>query len=111
MDITIQLPKRFTRPNEYRVGEHWTTPGASGWWLIREKDGAAIQVIARPDLFETAALVEALIVKDAKDQRPDLIAIGTLIEALIEAPIVEAFDAHDRKRVEEASKLDEGSTP
>lgn len=52
IDITIALPESYTLPSGFRHGSHWNGPGQSGWYLIREQDGAAIRVEARPDLVE-----------------------------------------------------------
>ncbi len=51
-ETTISLPESYTVPAGYSTGAHWSEPGRSGWYLVRETDGEAIRVSARPDLVE-----------------------------------------------------------
>ena len=90
INATIQLPEeRYTRPIGYRDGAHWTAPGAFGWWLIRERDGAAIRVQSRTDLIELAD----------DDREYDASDPGLMTPEEVEAAIVGAFEAHDRQRI------------
>jgi hypothetical protein len=90
-ETTIRLPYSYTAPEGYSHGAHWSEPGRSGWYLVRDVDGQAIRVQARPDLLEVD--------QDADDfDRDDP---GQMTPAEVRSAVWEAFKEHDRARAAE----------
>lgn len=48
----IQIPASLPLPTGYRHGAHVSGPGWSGYYVIRERDGASCVAAERPDYDE-----------------------------------------------------------
>jgi hypothetical protein len=89
---TIEIPNNYeTLCAGYRWGVHWSHAGASGWYIIRDADGEAIQGVERGDMFVT----------DEEEEEDG--GNGCLVtEEEMEERIDAAFAAHDEARRVEA---------
>lgn len=93
MHYDISIPSDATLPEGYRWGAHVSRPGSEGYYVIRERDGAACLAQLRPDYEESpdaseldAAIADAAAdamlserakaspVRTAEDERADVVA-------------------------------------